>query len=442
MASLEKASIERCALDPQIAKHKGARSPLRWLPTELISLIFKFTNIPPPALFEDRSPPWALGQVCVRWRAIALAEPTLWYSINIQRAGRLPLDITFLGEEGSSETAIVDLLGVLAKHSARWQRLILKCPTWVYPTLYRIRNTLPLLRELRLNISVPAVPDDADLAASLEASADIFQVAPNLQAAYIDVPITMSVLLPTSQLQRFRGTWNSFSEALASCANLVECSLGYGFAGEVLAAAQTIVLPALLSLSLSETDILDYLHVPALQILYWEPYDESIDSLLPFLERVSCKLQKLVISQTQRSFAEDFEDLFSGVPALTHLGINSADPGSIDDLLSVLIKKDMLPKLASLAVALPPQNSAFDDDLFADVLQYRASSGYLRIVELWAAQPFSRQTLARIQPLGGQGLQVTLRDSNSISPGEDWRHFDMVSHQRIIGPHRRTMLHW
>ncbi|KAJ6620531.1 hypothetical protein B0H10DRAFT_1079841 [Mycena sp. CBHHK59/15] len=232
MASLEKTSLERCRLVVQIRKHQGTRSPLRRLPTELLSLIFAFTNIPAPALFEFRSPPWNLGQVCIRWRAIVLAQPALWCSIyfdsrdryqtkfrletQLQRAGRLPLDITFLmhKQDASNTAKRIDMLGIIARHCARWQQFALKCPARVYPVLSCIRHSLPLLRELRIQIS--AASEVQDVAASLEASADIFQVSPNLQAAYIDVPATMSILLPTSQLLRYRGTWNGFLEAVPS----------------------------------------------------------------------------------------------------------------------------------------------------------------------------------------------------------------------------------
>ncbi|KAJ7464512.1 hypothetical protein FB451DRAFT_1042145, partial [Mycena latifolia] len=63
---------ERSPLDADIRKHEGAVSPLRRMPTELLSLIFKYT------LPHDLSGTWTIPAVCSRWRTIALSQPTLW----------------------------------------------------------------------------------------------------------------------------------------------------------------------------------------------------------------------------------------------------------------------------------------------------------------------------------------------------------------------------
>ncbi|KAJ7509696.1 hypothetical protein B0H11DRAFT_1657647, partial [Mycena galericulata] len=81
-AALNKTLEERNPLDIEIRKHQGAISPLRRLPTEILSLIFGFTmpsvgqldNL----LLPDPLGPWALSMVCSHWRAIVLSQPSLW----------------------------------------------------------------------------------------------------------------------------------------------------------------------------------------------------------------------------------------------------------------------------------------------------------------------------------------------------------------------------
>ncbi|KAJ7694655.1 hypothetical protein B0H17DRAFT_1009229 [Mycena rosella] len=74
--SLDKLIEERDALDIEIGKHKGALSPLRRIPPEILSHIFTFT-LPSHCPSAD-SAPWIVSSVCARWRAITLSQPRLW----------------------------------------------------------------------------------------------------------------------------------------------------------------------------------------------------------------------------------------------------------------------------------------------------------------------------------------------------------------------------
>ncbi|KAJ7694667.1 hypothetical protein B0H17DRAFT_931723, partial [Mycena rosella] len=75
-ASLDELLQDRNPLDTEIRKHEGAVSPLRRMPTELLSLIFKYTL--PTRCERIDSAPWAIAAVCSRWRTIVLAQPSLW----------------------------------------------------------------------------------------------------------------------------------------------------------------------------------------------------------------------------------------------------------------------------------------------------------------------------------------------------------------------------
>ncbi|KAJ7879186.1 hypothetical protein B0H14DRAFT_2160977, partial [Mycena olivaceomarginata] len=65
-------------LTPKFGKHEGALSPLRRMPVEIISLIFKFAAPFPSDFMNVEEGPWVLSAVCSLWRTIALSQPSLW----------------------------------------------------------------------------------------------------------------------------------------------------------------------------------------------------------------------------------------------------------------------------------------------------------------------------------------------------------------------------
>ncbi|KAJ7262701.1 hypothetical protein B0H12DRAFT_1180863, partial [Mycena haematopus] len=79
---LEELMAERVSMDAEIRAHEGTLSLLRRMPTELLSLIFVFASR--STYWERQNPaPWTASQVCRRWRAIALSQPSFWASIDL-----------------------------------------------------------------------------------------------------------------------------------------------------------------------------------------------------------------------------------------------------------------------------------------------------------------------------------------------------------------------
>ncbi|KAJ7262683.1 hypothetical protein B0H12DRAFT_960568, partial [Mycena haematopus] len=70
---LEELRAEHDNMEAEIRTHEGTLSPLRRMPTELLSLIFVFAYC--STYWEA---PWTASQVCHRWRAITLAQPSFW----------------------------------------------------------------------------------------------------------------------------------------------------------------------------------------------------------------------------------------------------------------------------------------------------------------------------------------------------------------------------
>lgn len=64
-----------------VSEFKALISPLKELPTELISRIFEVYAHGANTLdlsVKSPKPPWFLGHICSRWRQVALTSPNLW----------------------------------------------------------------------------------------------------------------------------------------------------------------------------------------------------------------------------------------------------------------------------------------------------------------------------------------------------------------------------
>ncbi|KAJ7262678.1 hypothetical protein B0H12DRAFT_1012582, partial [Mycena haematopus] len=73
---LEELMAEHDNMEAEIRAHEGTLSPLRRMPTELLSLIFVFASRSP--YYWGSEAPWTASQVCRRWRTIALSQASIW----------------------------------------------------------------------------------------------------------------------------------------------------------------------------------------------------------------------------------------------------------------------------------------------------------------------------------------------------------------------------
>ncbi|KAJ7812044.1 hypothetical protein B0H14DRAFT_3753981 [Mycena olivaceomarginata] len=249
-AELTKLLEERKSLDAEIWKHEGALSPLRRMPVEIISLIFKFAAPFRSSVMNFQEGPWTLSAVCSRWRNIALSQPSLWtdFALNfvespytawrrlplveahLERSQKLPLSITFFPHyETACMEAEQPLLDLLAAHCDRWETVELCGSTLLYDTLIgSIYGRLPILRKLVLRICSQfdgLDPEPADIS-------DLFADCPALEEVTInggcyggDIPVIAD--LPCAQLLRYSASnhWPNHVRVLASAVNLVDCVL-------------------------------------------------------------------------------------------------------------------------------------------------------------------------------------------------------------------------
>ncbi|KAJ7117473.1 hypothetical protein C8R44DRAFT_854355 [Mycena epipterygia] len=419
-ASLKKLMADRDMLEDEIWDHEGTLSPLRRMPTELLSSIFDLTCPSEPR--EDPAP-WIVGQVCRHWRAIISSQPSLWASIvldfderavrrtateyrleiHLQRSGNLPLDIMFSccdTYSGYTDQEL-GLLNILAKHCARWRKISISGPFSLYSELACIRGHLPFLQDLTI-ISTPI--GDA------ERSTDVFELAPNLQLAAIDMDRkSATVTLPFSQLQGYfaRSTWDCHLNALRSASNLVECALEIGTISAP--PTTTIALPHLLRLSLSRSDLLECLDTPKLQELYCSSHADHLSSLF---RRRPYRLRKLVICFP--ASVTDLRGILHTVPTIMDLGL-SIPAESTDALVGLLTIRntitDVGQTLRSIIITVKELEVRFHGygrpDLLMDMVEsrWRGGTGQLHSVVVPEVH-WSLKGNPRLELFKTQGLKI------------------------------------
>ncbi|KAJ6481230.1 hypothetical protein C8R47DRAFT_593314 [Mycena vitilis] len=428
--SLKKLVRDRDALEEDIRKFEGILSPLRRMPTELLSLIFDFATRRRQWYGPDTDL-WIISQVCLRWRATVCTQPALWTFINLdfrerlveprtmtefrleiqlQRSGHLPLDVVFTsGFDRICTERESGLLHKLANHCARWEKIRIDGPLSLSACLTTVRGNLPLLRKLQV------VFHRGD--GEFEGSVDIFEFAPNLQEASLNLDHPWGVpsvnqTLPFSQLLRYvgRNTWDNHLNILRLASNLVECVLDVDVMS--MPPSTLVTLPHLRRLSMSRSNLLDCLDTPQLEELYCCSASDHLSSL--FQRRRPYRLQKLVLLFP--ASVTDVSGVLRCVPTITDLSV-SVRPSSIDDMSAVLTLRnepaDIGLVLSSLTLIcgerLQLSNflSVSSENALADMVTSRWRGGQLRSITV-PDDNFSLEMEERLEPLRREGSNVKL----------------------------------
>ncbi|KAJ6543636.1 hypothetical protein DFH09DRAFT_1322093 [Mycena vulgaris] len=213
----------------------------------------------------------------------------------------------------------VEMFQCLAEHSLRWEEFSVELTPDLVPLLATLRNRLPLLRRLWIQLDGP------ETRAAVQ-SIDCFQVAPHL----VDFGITnehgspVPILLPARQFTRYQldGPWQLHQSILTVAPNLVEIRLELDIGEDSwVEHGDTILLLCLRRLFISHTQILNRLRAPALkELAFYHDRDDDPDHLLhiePFVGRSGCTLQRLTIKGVPTA------DITTGIlhkyPSLTEL---------------------------------------------------------------------------------------------------------------------------
>ncbi|KAJ6509703.1 hypothetical protein DFH09DRAFT_1050020 [Mycena vulgaris] len=230
---------EREAIKMQLDSYKY---PVLELPNEIVSEIFThFVPVYPisPPVVGILSPS-TLGQVCRRWREIALSTPSLWRAISldlddktaINHATQLhlletwldhsrasPLSVALDNSTSLNDAVILRIIDAALAHTSRWEEIDLWLP-FSYMVLFSSKP-MPLLRTLAFGPSTEC-PNRND-------GIVLFDQAPNLTTVtlypYFD-PFTLA--LPWSQITTLRGMClleDELMEILRCVDNLVNCNV-------------------------------------------------------------------------------------------------------------------------------------------------------------------------------------------------------------------------
>ncbi|KAJ6582037.1 hypothetical protein B0H19DRAFT_1117351 [Mycena capillaripes] len=417
LSTLDEFLEESSLLEAEIQKHESSLSNLRRIPTEILSLIFIF-SLPPHQINTDPAP-WTISQVCVRWRTIVISQPFFWASVNLtlhqnfadsfrletqlHRSGELPLNIEFSTHDTCLHCDFTEpqcifsstdfrIIQILCKHASRWETLTISGPLELYVQLRNIvPDQFPLLREL----TVEMIHKDDGGAPLL----DIFADAPLLQSVVVNKSLSwrfnLETILPWSQLLKYGGsdTWLGHLHTLSSASNLVECCLQI----TQTALPQTpILLPRLLRLSLSNPEFLECLDTPALLELYCD-YSNSV---LSFLLRQPCELQKLVMwDWSAPADATDLTRMVQAVPTLTDLALLFPLPAEFALDFSRPDIGPALEHISSVLIdALEVQNH------FMQAIESRWQGGRLKSVKVHSPD-FASSIEHRMEVLQVQGLE-------------------------------------
>ncbi|KAJ6592314.1 hypothetical protein DFH09DRAFT_1358042 [Mycena vulgaris] len=430
-ATLNKFTEDRHVLEAEILGYEGTLSPLRRMPPELLSLIFTLARRP-----SGDPAPWTVSQVCRRWREIAIYQPSFWASVvldlgtdrivtpfrleaHLQRSGNLPLKVSIISRFKNQHTPqSVGLLNIIANYCARWETVEI----WGRPSLYLllagVRGYLPILRSLDVMLDL----FDGDAVPALDA----FELAPNLYRATVNTGgRAATVMLPFPQLQGYvaSSSWDSHLDVLASASNLVECALQVH---DIHTPPTTkIVLPHLLRLSISKSNLLECLDTPKLQELYCSSQSDHLSSLF---SRRPYRLQKLVLFYP--ASVADVTGILRASPTLTELGlsISATDIDALSALLTIRNEPtDVGRDLSSIAVCF--QESGGHMNLFGvgngnllnllmGMVESRWRSGRLRSITIPEAYGLVRDK--RLKLFKTEGLDA------KIASSWDRYHLDMI----------------
>ncbi|KAJ7707235.1 hypothetical protein B0H16DRAFT_1345341, partial [Mycena metata] len=219
------------------------------LPNEIVAEIFiHFLPVYPetPPMIGCTSPK-VLGQICRKWREIALGTPALWRGIVLslqngkrldqkrrlleiwlQRSGSCLVSINMdLGHKSIAPVAMGLFTHAIAAHSARWEYLRLYLLD-VHP-FPSISTPLPFLRELTMDSVKPGVNGTDSLT-------EVLHAAPLLRTVAVQFsPGHCISVYPWSQLTmffRYGILVHQCVDILTQATNLVKCDVTLNWADD------------------------------------------------------------------------------------------------------------------------------------------------------------------------------------------------------------------
>lgn len=393
---LESLRHKRAALQQLSNKHRNVLNITRHLPVEILGEIF----IQWQAMLGGRS--IASTQVCRHWRAVAIATSKLWSFIKVsfqvealedaemtrtwlERSGGQPLKLELgLARHHNwwgTDSENPEIFTLLSNQAQRWKNVTIFLTTPMLSSLQNVPENLPILDTLFIN--------GPEYNTELPHSLSNFGRASALRE--LTLGRRVSSMMPDfhwAQLTRctlLRGyyTCQDGYHVLSQAINLRSCAIAIADIPDI----PTTTLPPLCHANLLSLDLdigeeqdtqhlLDLLTLPALNTFKIVRLDISSSSLVSFITRSACPLEKLeLLTQGDDYTHLELENIFDLIPTVSTLSLQSS--GMNQELMRRLMHHPgpqprgsccLLPKLTSLELSI---HSTLSYEIFADFLSSR-----------------------------------------------------------------------
>jgi hypothetical protein len=177
IASLQSAILimqnERAELKRLAYKAKGLLSPIRRLPSEILSEIFGHCGLQATIHRTAKTPAYELGKACTRWKDVINSSAVLWTNISLmigrsvdaqkqaefvkrilEKSGTLPLNLSVFGDatdlfEPAQPDYTHAAIEALVSAASRWSSLSIKLPVALTNAAFKdTAGKLPALHEI------------------------------------------------------------------------------------------------------------------------------------------------------------------------------------------------------------------------------------------------------------------------------------------------------
>lgn len=408
---LRELSNREDGLHASIYHHKALTAPIRRVPAEILTLIFKECVDWRTRGLKRENEPLCIAQVCHRWRSIALRTAILWSKINLahditwqkciwialsnnayhhssesyfrrtktwlERSGRELLSVS-IPKKGYSKRGwgahydcddndqlLSQALKALSPSCDRWDNLTMEFYSImdVAPVLLRISHSLPLLRHLHIR---------SEEKPSIGWTFSAFKTLPALRSLVLDGVLPQQLNIPLFHITHFCCGPSGLSiddcvEILQGCRALISCHLYLDNLSELPNTnfEQTqIRLDHLqifhISAKYSVNGILDCLHFPRLHtasILCFDAEINQSENIMLGLHRMishfSSSLEKLIWGIPLAGITASFEACLRMLPQLSELDLRvEPDPEVFKMLTSSSDNSDATscPKLRKISL--------------------------------------------------------------------------------------------
>jgi hypothetical protein len=426
-----------------------------------LSEIFTLLPTSSESTFSRWDATFILGAVCSHWRKLALSTPRLWCTIYVnldrgdseskadmvrtwlERSGHCPLSIGLRAEERDcGDHPVLDLV-IQNSHRLQAFDIFLSCTSM--GALAPLRGQLPILQSLVLG-------DPGAGFESIESSFKVFADAPHLHILDLGPAYNLGIFdLPFAQIIQCSTTDFATDECL-DVLRMTPNAKAYEFKGmyEAMVPSQSPVVSHLHSLSIAQSshDLLDLgqifglLTLPSIRELslhHRRPHVWSQPKFMSFVARSSCRLAKLVLIRISLSNG-DLMCVLEAMPSLCELEVGAEDfqvdtlyyidrvedppyKSPVDDTTLQKLtyhsgSSGQLPPAPSLHTVRFWGNHNFEDHSLLSMVESRWSGTLpeglerLRSVHIKLHREFAPQTMARVEVLEEQGLDITFKTSS------------------------------